>query len=296
MIDYIDNILRHLFLAQITGLTDESQVRFQPPDEDWRNYVANLTAYALNIYLVDLRDNRKLRSNERVRSIENGIVSETPAPRRIDCHYLITAWSPAVASAAVEPTVDEHALLAEVTHVLTVNEPMVPRRVYDPDPLPAGFPAEVADADLPVTLLPVEGFPKYAEFWGTMGVNYRWKPAIYLVVTLPVLFPAQEVGPMVTTRITEYRQSGRPETAEVWIQIAGTVTNPADEPVQGAWVHIDPGNFSTTTNTGGQFTFTRLRSGNYTLIVRAGGFEEVSQPIQVPSPGGGYDVQLIELQ
>ena len=28
---------------------------------------------------------------------------------------------------------------------------------------------------------------------------------------------------MVTTRITEYRQTGRPETAEVWIQIGGHV-------------------------------------------------------------------------
>ena len=69
MIDYLDNILRDLLLGRVIGITDESQVRFQPPDDDWRTYVANLTvggepANALNVYLLELRENRRLRSNE----------------------------------------------------------------------------------------------------------------------------------------------------------------------------------------------------------------------------------------
>jgi hypothetical protein len=147
--------------------------------------------------------------------------------------------------------------------------------------------------ELPISILPVEGFPKLAEFWGTMGVNHRWKPAVYVVVTLPIILHTEVAGPMVTTRITEYRHRGKPETAEVWIQIGGTVTNPASEPVRGAWVHLDPEDRTTTTNEEGRFTFLRLRTGEYILTVRATGFDEMSQPIQVPSPGGGYDVQLI---
>src|SRR5881275_1889471 len=105
VIELLDNLLRHLFLEQVAGVTGEAQVRFQPPDQHWRTYVSNLTlgvqpANALNVYLVDLRENIKLRSNERVRSIENGIASDEPAPRRVDCHYLITAWSPAMVSPA----------------------------------------------------------------------------------------------------------------------------------------------------------------------------------------------------
>src|SRR5215468_776554 len=123
MLDHLDNLLRHLFMTQIPVLSDEAQVRFQPPDEDWRSYVStNLTGNALNIYLAELRENRKLRSNERVQDVTNGMVSETPAPRRVDCHYLITAWSPAPVTPAVEPTVDEHALLYAVTGVLANNE------------------------------------------------------------------------------------------------------------------------------------------------------------------------------
>jgi hypothetical protein len=294
MIDYLDNVLRQLLMTRIDGLTDEAQVRFQPPDEAWRSQVNNLESNAVNIYLADVRENRKLRSNERARSIEKGLVGETQAPRRIDCHYLITAWSPVAVTEAVEPTVDEHALLYEVVRALTENEPLVPRKVYEPaHPLPAKFPEEIADAELPTALLPVEGFPKLAEFWGTMGVNHRWKPAIYLVVTLPVIFGAEVTGALVTTRITEYRQSGRPKTSEGWIQIAGTVMNSAGDPVANAWVCLDPAGQTVTTSGNGRFTFFRLRSGDYTLRVRASGFDELVRPIQVPSPGGGYDVQLV---
>jgi hypothetical protein len=70
MINYLNNMLRHLFMAQIDQITDEAQVRFQPPDEDWRTYVSNLTVNgqsvnALNVYLFDLRENRKRHSSLR---------------------------------------------------------------------------------------------------------------------------------------------------------------------------------------------------------------------------------------
>jgi hypothetical protein len=232
MIALLDNLIRQLLIEQIGELSDEAQIRFQPPDADWRTYVSNLTvggnpANALNIYLVDLRENRKLRSNERVRSVENGVVSEEPAPARLDCHYLISSWSPATASPAVEPTIDEHALLYQAAAVLFQHAPFNPSRVY-----PAGsaalnaWPAPFRNHELPATVLPVEGFNKLAEFWSGMGQGAVWKPAIYLVVTLPVALFIEIAGPMVTTRITEYRISGQPETAEIWIQIGGQVLSP----------------------------------------------------------------------
>lgn len=240
MIDLFDNLLRQVLIEQIGELADEAQIRFQPPDTDWRTYVSNLTvggqpANALNIYLADLRENRKLRSNERVRSVENGIVSEEPAPARIDCHYLISAWSPAAVSPTIEPTLDEHALLYQVAAVLFQQGAFNPSRVY-----PAGsaalnaWPEAFRDHDLPAVVLPVEGFNKLAEFWSGMGQGALWKPAIYLIVTLPVALFVEIAGPMVTTRITEYRISGRPETAEVWIQIGGHALSPPRAVAVGA--------------------------------------------------------------
>ncbi len=200
MIDHFDNLLRHLFEAQIDEITNEAQVRFQPPDDAWRTYITNLTVdgdpvNALNIYLVDIRENRKLRSNQRLRQVQNGVVNETLVPRRMDCHYLVTAWSPAATTAAVEPAVDESALLYKVTAALMNSEPLIPRQAYQPDPLPGTFPDEFADTELPTTVLPAEGFPKLAEFWGTMGTGYRWKPAVYLVVTLPVVLEKRVRSP-----------------------------------------------------------------------------------------------------
>jgi uncharacterized protein DUF4255/carboxypeptidase family protein len=233
MIDLLNNLIRQVLIEQIAEFTDEAQIRFQPPDADWRTYVSNLTvggnpANALNIYLVDLRENRRLRSNERTRSVENGVVSEEPAPARLDCHYLISAWSPATVSPLIEPTLDEHALLYQASAVLFQQAPFNPSRVY-----PAGsaalnaWPARFRNHDLPATVLPVEGFNKLAEFWSGMGQGAVWKPAIYLVVTLPVALFVEIAGPMVTTRITEYRISGQPGTAEIWIQIGGQVLSPA---------------------------------------------------------------------
>lgn len=225
--------MRQLLIDQIAELTDESQIQFQPPDATWRTFVSTLTvggnpANALNIYLFDLRENRKLRSNERIRSVQNGIVSEEPAPARLDCHYFISAWSPAQVSPLVEPTLDEHALLYQTTAVLTRNGPFNPSRVYPNGSLPLNaWPPPFRDVDFPVALVPVDGFNKLAEFWSGMGDGARWKPGIYLIVTLPVALVLEVAGPMVTTRITEYRITGRPESAEVWIQIGGHAFAPA---------------------------------------------------------------------
>ena len=298
MIDHIDNMLRHLFLSRIGQLTDEAQIRFQPPDDAWRTYVSsNLPpgSNALNIYLADLRENRKLRSNERVRSVSNGNVFETPAPRRLDCHYLISAWSLAVTTPPIEPTADEHALLYQVIQVLMEQDTLVPREIYGSDPLPAGFPPEIADAELPASILPVEGFVKLSEFWTTMGNNHRWKPAIYLVVTLPVILGAQFAGPMVTTRITEFRRSAELVTAELWIQIGGQVRTAGGAAIPGAVVDIVEAGLRTGTDSQGHYTFPRVPTGTHNLRVVAVGYQPAIQPLVVPDRPENYDIVLTSL-
>src|SRR5260370_4912226 len=129
MIDYLDDMLRQLFRNTISDITAASQVSFEPPDDDFRSQVKTNGKLALNVYLADLRENRVLRSNERGRIFQNGIVSEIQAPRRVDCHYLISAWRPATASGAVEPTEDEHLLLYKTTTARMDAQPCVPRHI-----------------------------------------------------------------------------------------------------------------------------------------------------------------------
>jgi hypothetical protein len=300
MIDVFDNLLRTLFLSRIDEIKDEAQVRFQPPDDDWRTYVKNLSiagkhVNSLNVYLADLRENRTLRSNERVRDIQNFTVTDTPRPRRVDLHYLITAWSPATASASVEPTLDEHALLYKVTGTLMNGEPLIADNVYAPNPLPPGFPAAIAGVELPTHVLPVEGFPKIAEFWGTFGTIHPWKPMVYFVATLPVILSQEILGPIVTTRITEYRLQNSAAAGETEIAIGGTVTA-AGNPVPGAWVRIEDLAATpiavTASDDNGRFIFGGLQQGTFVIRVRAQGFSEATRTVAVPSPNGNYDVQL----
>ena len=297
MIRHLNELLRHLFLSQIGELTNENHVRFDPPDDNWHAYINTIEGPALNIYMVDLRENRRLRSNARTRDIQDGIVSETLAPRRIDCHYLISAWSTALP--ILEPTLEEQRLLYQVAAVLIRNEALSPSQIYPTGSAAlAAMPEEIRESDLPVQILPVEGFPKLAEFWGTMGNGHRWKPVVYLIVTLPVLLERVYDSPMVTTRITEYRQTGSAATAEIWIQIGGTVFDSSGQPVPGTWVALESETGerlgTTETNALGHFTFCDLRAGRYRLQARAAGVGETPPPwdITVPSPTGGYDLHL----
>lgn len=295
MIDYLDEMLRQLLITTVSGITTSSQVSFEPPNEAFQSQVQTNGKLALNVYLADLRENRMYRTNDTTRSLQNGIFSDAQAPRRVDCHYLISAWSPATKHPAVEPTIDEHLLLYETTTALMDAEPFVPSVIFTPAILPSYWDL-IADEQLPSVILPVEGFPKLAEFWGATK-SVHWKPAVYLVVTLPVIMPTLIAGPMVTAAITEYAFVGDSQPAETLIQIGGSVvTGTPAQPIAGAWVQLENAASkpiaTTTTDVDGHFTFVGLQKGNYALRVRARGFAEASRAIPVPSSTGNYDVPL----
>jgi Pvc16 N-terminal domain/Carboxypeptidase regulatory-like domain len=294
MIGHLDVVLRRVLLGAFTGgPPSESRVRFQAPDGDWRQYVAGLGAgLALNVYLVDLRENRKLRSNERIRSVENGIATDIPAPRRVDCHYLITAWSAATPSVNLDPTPDEHTLLYEVTRVLMDHQPLVPKEILPPLPIPTAL---TLDPELETKVLPGEGFPKYAEFWGTMGAVHPWKPAVYLTVTVPVVQLVEISGPLVTTSTAMYPLINVGTVAGL-LQIGGVARDNSGQPVAGAWLRIETPAAEpvqiTETDQQGRFTFVGLAAGTYTLRLRAVGLGERTRDVDVPSPSGEYDLSF----
>jgi hypothetical protein len=303
MIELLNVVLDYLFNSQVTLLgsrhvtaTRSDHVGFSPPDDDWRKEVAKLGAgRALNVYLVDLREHRKLRTNESTRSLQDGIFSDEPAPMRMDCHYLISAWSTNQIHA--EKVAEELAVLYQAAAVLVQNPVIVPRRVFETQ-VPAVFPTEQLTAEWPATVLPPDGFPKLAEFWGTMGILHPWKPVVYLVVTLPIEFGKQVSGPMVTTRISGYGLVDVPGNADALIQIGGTVWDDKRNPVANAWVSLEwAGGQQTSVVTGadGRFTFPGLEPGVVTLRVRAAGYSEFTrQQMEIPSPDGNYDANLVD--
>jgi hypothetical protein len=302
VLDHIDDMLRTLLITQVPTVTSPLQVRFQPPDDDWRTYVSTLGSVALNVYLVELRENRMLRSCGRTRHIDLGVVSEKPLPRYIDVNYLITAWDPATAQPGVEPTIAEHELLWNTASALILADPLTPSKIYFPQPLPAGFPAAIGQAELPTTVLQPEGFGKHAEFWGTMpGQNHPWRPAVLLTLTLPVLQPEITSGPMVTTLVTEYRlATDATGKVEMLAEIGGTVFDATVVPpvaLPGVWVGLEDSAgapmANTLTDSQGRFIFDKLRPGSYQLrFVAANHPPAPARSITVPSPTGEYNLQF----
>ena len=294
MFEQVDDVIRAALTTGVPGLGSSQQVRFSPPDDDWRTNVANLHQMALNVYLVDLRENRRQRETDWITEFGPDGPRRVPPPARVDCHYLISAWSPATPTPAVEPTRDEHALLYAAYGVLSDHVPLNPSRVYPPGSAAlAGVDELIRDAELPVQIAPSEGWPKLAEFWGAMGSNDRWKPAIWYVVTVPVALRSTVAGPPVTTRIVEYRQTGRPESAERWAQIGGTVSAPAG-PVAAATVTLTgpAGPTSVTTDDDGRFTAEIPGPGSYAAGITATGHPTSTEALDVPSADGTYDLTL----
>ena len=303
MIDHLDNLLHRLFRNSIVELTSDAQVRFQPPDDDWRALVPTITdavgnpANSLNVYLADLRENRRLRSNARERTVVGQEVFEEPPARRVDCHYLISAWSPVAVSIAIDPTPDEHALLAEVARTLGAYDDLDPASIYAASTPPAVPAAALAGERFPISLLPVEGFTKMAEFWGTMGSANRLKPVVYAVITVALKEAPARAGPIVTTTSTRTLVIDAPDTASTRYHIGGSVLDGSMPPrgVPLAWVELltpaSERHRFTRADAMGRFVFSDVAAGEWQLRASATPLG-VSPPrdVIVPEPSASYDI------
>ena len=67
MIDALDQIMADLIQSRIPEVAGLTQVGFDAPNADWRTAVITASEERINVYLYDLRENLKLRSNERIR-------------------------------------------------------------------------------------------------------------------------------------------------------------------------------------------------------------------------------------
>jgi hypothetical protein len=140
-----------------------------------------------------------------------------------------------------------------------------------------------------------------AEFWTTMKVDSR--PAIRLTITIPVVLDQPDAQyAAVTTLTSVYAQAGAAAATESLATIGGRVLRgpvATAVPVARAAVRLRhaapsalPGpDKRAVTDADGRFTFAGIPAGGYELLVIAGS-DFTAQTIDVPSPGGQYDVRL----
>ena len=162
-----------------------ADINFDLPDADWRG---SLTALTVNCYLYDVRENAELRTNEPLlqRSLDGTRAVRRLPPKRIDCAYCITAWSPATSESVLE----EHRLLSQVLLVL-LRHPTIPADVLQgslADQVPP-YPTVIASSD---------GVKNQPEFWGAL--DQQLKPSLNYVVTLAMIL---DEPPAILPRVVE---------------------------------------------------------------------------------------------
>ena len=170
-------------------------ISFDIPTKEWEKDLPT-SKQTVNLYLYDIKENRELRTNEwHVNRNPDGTVDQKKPPVRIDLSYLITAWS----TAKTEQTVDEHRLLSMILITL-FKYPSIPSDVLQEDLATINPPIEI-----PTSVAQPDGFKDQGQgqFWN--AVDQFWKPGIHYVVTIPLDLQEKITGPMVTTRIAEYR-------------------------------------------------------------------------------------------
>jgi hypothetical protein len=294
VIDGLDLVIRQTLVAEIPSLS--TRLGFQPPDEAWRQQrVASGTGVWLNCALVDLREDRKHRSTE-IR-IEKDPLRRVQAPFLLRCHYLLSAWNSAKDSEAVPATLQEHALLGQVLAVLVERAPLTPSAVLTPAEL-ATLPSLWREAAFDTEVLPPEGFPKIAEYWGTMGRTVPWRPVVWLEVTVPVAPEPTFPDGIVTTLITS-TDLGRPaQDTETLLSLGGLVLDAtaahagAPVPVGEALVILtDPAGRlvgRAFTGSDGRFVLEGVPPGTYRLAAKAAALPAlVPQTITLPAPVDG---------
>jgi hypothetical protein len=151
---------------------EEYDIRLDRPTEPF----SLQKAMTLNLFLFDVRENRELRSPEwRAETDANGHTIRKRPLVRLDCFYMITAWSKE-AGASQEGVQAEHQLLARVLRTL-YRYPTLP-----PDVLQGSLVGQ--QPPLPTLTASPDGVRSLGEFWTAVGAKLR--PGIQLVVTMAV--------------------------------------------------------------------------------------------------------------
>lgn len=281
MFQDLDNAISAL-LNDPAAPTDvrNADVSFETPDKSFAPPAATL-----NLFLYELKENRELRDPEPIREVVAGVVVRRQPPLRADCTYLVTAWANNLAGPA--RVAGEHSLLGQ-TLVWLSRFPTVPAAFF--------VGGTLADPPFPPPTLVAQAKSdnNAGEFWSALGIPPR--PAFQLTVTIALdLGLETPEGPPVVTKEMVVSEIGTPAPVlATWFEIGGTVRDAITQAlVVGADVTLVEMAATTVTDDQGQFRFSLLEAGNYTLHVVAAGFPPQDKPVVVPGLVlNEYDVAL----
>jgi len=281
MIHELSQALRSLLTRSGLG---EIEVVFNRPAENFQP-----TKPTINLFLYDLRENLELRHNEPGIERRSGQVITRRPPLFVACSYLVTAW---VGQSQTETEIlQEQALLSQALQIFA-RHPTIPD-----DDLPEPFKRSIPPWEM-VTLLP-DTQKNLSEFWSSIGNKLR--PSFNATVTMPMPVFAEVTSSMVTTATVKFgklttTEEGKPiikpETLQEFFHIRGQVVGADDKPKKEAIATLLETSLTTQTDDNGQFRFTDLLAGSYTLRVQSGATSQ-NFNLTVPAPQNStYNVKL----
>ncbi len=179
MIHEIDEALHGLLTAEVLGTTG-IEVVFDAPTREW---VARRNAPTINLFLYSVQESLAHRQQGRLAEYapDGTVAAIHDPPRRYHLSYLITAWT--------KRAQDEHRLLSVLLSGL------IARGTLPADRLTGSLAALGVTVPYTIALPPGEG-RTLADVRSALGGEL--KPALDLVVTMPLAAARQPAGPAVT--------------------------------------------------------------------------------------------------
>lgn len=268
MLDDLDTSLRRLLddLAAPAVLR-AADVSFATPE---RGYAP--APQTVNLFVHELRENRTLRDPAPLRDPIPGMVRERRPPLRVDCTYMVTAWSST--TNAGTRTAEQHRLLSLALLWLS-RHPEIP-------PVHCAGSLATAVYHPPTMVAQAEGPATGVDFWTALGIAPR--PSFRLLVTIELeLADVSPVGPPVVTKELRFLDRADGQALEEGFQIAGRVTaQTGGAPVVGALVTVLETGQTAVTDERGRFSILGLTAGGYTLRTVRAGFTDRDTTVSVP--------------
>ncbi|HEY7104329.1 MAG TPA: Pvc16 family protein [Mycobacteriales bacterium] len=248
-----------------------ADVSFVAPDKDFTPGQPTL-----NLFLHEVQENRALRDDApQRRHLNGGGWTVERAPLRVDCTYLVTAWSSKTGGLKAA---EEHRLLGR-TLLWLGRFPVIPDSYLQgtlaapPQPFPLA--AAVAQTR--------EG-QSMGEFWTALGVAPR--PAFSLTVTVALQpFTETETYPELTA--VQLRTGLVTDPV-----LRGRVLDEALAGVPGASVRLVEPGLTVATDPSGAFSFAAVPFGTYTLTVQSAGHADASRSLDYEQGAQVHDVIL----
>lgn len=248
-----------------------AEVSFAVPDHDFAP-----AQPTIDLFLHDVQENRTLRDDlPTLDRLPTGGWQQQRAPMRVDCSYLVTAWSPLTEA---QRAAAEHRLLGR-TLLWLGRFPVIPTDylrgslVSTPQPYPV--PAWVAQRS--------EG-QSMGEFWTALGIAPR--PAFSLTLTV-ALQPYTEFDEFAALQEIQLR-SGLVNSPQLY----GRVLDADLAAVPGASVGLVELARTATTDAHGGFSFDAVPFGTYTLTATSAGHPDASKGVDYQHDSQAHDVIL----